>query len=984
MKRIISTLLSLSLVLSLLPTVALAEGEGQDSFFKIQASDSLFEGESECILVSDGTGFEQDAVTWSVEDESIIQVDEPTDSELIAAGISDPSSINRSATAKITGLKEGNTTVTATTDGGKTDTKTITVKKVVPVKEIKLASEMTFTTSGLHELEYTIEPANASIQDLKWESTDEAVAKVQYSSGRYVLYAYNNGTTTITATATDGSGVTASCEVNVDIKYPVTGMELTWHELTFNDWNGQQLFTNIFPNNATNQNVTWESDNESVATVDEVGYVRPVSKGSATITATTEDGGYQDTCLVTVNAPHRHNWSKCWDADDAGHHYHVCLNSDCELSNNKEQWNGYGKHTYVDGKCTVCGMGEGNQKVQLNEVKMKKSRFAYDGSQIDFLGGENCDNVLKATAIVGKNIITLDTPLRHGDIELVDKEGGDKNYTEPGKYQIRTTFSTGLYEFDAELLFEIVKVTITLPNDKEELTFNKVRDFKTLKADVYPQNRGVTWKSNDPDVAIVDENGNVTATGNGTTTITATANDGSGAEASCNVTVNVTNCAENECTFTDWWDSNETEHWLRCDKCGRKKDAGEAHKYGEWQDDGTNHWKECSVCGHRKDEDKHTYDHLSYGTTSHWYECETCHTKIDESAHKFGEWVIDHQATTTTPGLRYQECEDCGYKNEETIPVLHEHQYSDQWTSDATNHWHACECGEKSDLSAHQFKWVIDQEATATKPGEKHQECTVCGYKTAPVTIPVTHEHQYSDKWSSDATNHWHACECGEKSAQSAHKFKWVIDRDATTTKTGQKHQECTTCGYKTAAVTIPKKSAPTVTVKDSTVTVSNKSQTTKLDVKADEDAKLTYKSDNKSVKVDKNGKVTISKNFVGKATVTVTATVNGVKTTKKVTITVNPKGTTFRAVYNGAGKKLKAYWKRNSQVTGYQLQYGTNKNFTGCKTVTLKSNQYTGSVRAGLKKNATYYVRIRTYKRVSGKTYYSDWSKVKSFKVVR
>ena len=252
------------------------------------------------------------------------------------------------------------------------------------------------------------------------------------------------------------------------------------------------------------------------------------------------------------------------------------------------------------------------------------------------------------------------------------------------------------------------------------------------------------------------------------------------------------------------------------------------------------------------------------------------------------------------------------------------------------------------------------------------------------MTIPVEHVHKYSDKWSSDAANHWRECECGDKSAQGAHQFKWVIDRDATTTKTGQKHQECTTCGYKTAPVTIPVKSAPTVTVKDSTVTVSNKNQTTKLDVKADEDAKLTYKSDNKSVKVDKNGKVTISKNFVGKATVTVTATVNGTKTTKKVTITVNPKGTTFRAVYNGAGKKLKAYWKRNSQVSGYQLQYGTNKNFTGCKTVTLKSNQYTGSVRAGLKKNATYYVRIRTYKRVSGKTYYSDWSKVKSFKVVR
>ena len=174
------------------------------------------------------------------------------------------------------------------------------------------------------------------------------------------------------------------------------------------------------------------------------------------------------------------------------------------------------------------------------------------------------------------------------------------------------------------------------------------------------------------------------------------------------------------------------------------------------------------------------------------------------------------------------------------------------------------------------------------------------------------------------------------------------------------------------------------ITVKNVTKTTSTKAQTVKLGAKAKENAKLSYKSSSKSVKVDKNGKVTIAKNFVGKATITVTATSGSVKSTKKVTITVNPKGTTFRSVYNGAGKKLKAYWNRNSQVSGYQLQYGTSKNFTGCKTVTLNSNKYTGSVRTGLKKNATYYVRIRTYKRVSGKTYYSAWSKVKSFKVVR
>jgi uncharacterized protein YjdB len=286
MKRIISTLLSLSLVLSLLPTVALAEGES--SGVDIEVADSLFVGESTYASVGDENGLVMEHVDWTATPDSIVQLDEVTYADM-------PTSQNLSAHVKITAQQAGEVWITATTASERTATKKITVEPLVPVEKITLASEMTFTTSGLHELEYTIEPANASIQDLEWESTDEAVAKVQYSSGRYVLYANQNGTATITATATDGSGVTASCEVTVDIKYPVTGMELTKHELTFEDWNGQQLFTNIYPNHATNQKVTLESDDESVVTVDKSGWVTPVSNGKATITATTEDGGFQDT-----------------------------------------------------------------------------------------------------------------------------------------------------------------------------------------------------------------------------------------------------------------------------------------------------------------------------------------------------------------------------------------------------------------------------------------------------------------------------------------------------------------------------------------------------------------------------------------------------------------------------------------------------------------------------------------------------------------
>ena len=179
---------------------------------------------------------------------------------------------------------------------------------------------------------------------------------------------------------------------------------------------------------------------------------------------------------------------------------------------------------------------------------------------------------------------------------------------------------------------------------------------------------------------------------------------------------------------------------------------------------------------------------------------------------------------------------------------------------------------------------------------------------------------------------------------------------------------------------------ANVITAKSAAKVTSGKVQSFQLSAKAKGGAKLTYRSDNKSVKVSKSGKVTIAKNFVGKATITITAgaTKDYTKTVKRITVTVNPTGTTFRSVYNAKSQKLKAYWKKNSSVSGYQLQYGTSKQFTNCKTVTLKSANCTGAVRTKLRKGKTYYVRIRTYKKVGGKTYYSAWSKTRQVKIVR
>lgn len=83
----------------------------------------------------------------------------------------------------------------------------------------------------------------------------------------------------------------------------------------------------------------------------------------------------------------------------------------------------------------------------------------------------------------------------------------------------------------------------------------------------------------------------------------------------------------------------------------------------------------------------------------------------------------------------------------------HTHKYGTEWKYDETNHWYECECGNKADITAHNFKWIIDKEATATEKGSKHEECTVCGYKKAAVDIPAIGFGSSSDDEANKPTN---------------------------------------------------------------------------------------------------------------------------------------------------------------------------------------------------------------------------------------
>lgn len=150
---------------------------------------------------------------------------------------------------------------------------------------------------------------------------------------------------------------------------------------------------------------------------------------------------------------------------------------------------------------------------------------------------------------------------------------------------------------------------------------------------------------------------------------------------------------------------------------------------------------------------------------------------------------------------------------------------------------------------------------------------------------------------------------------------------------------------------------------------------------------KLSFTSSNKKIPVDANGKITVPKNYMGQAVITVTsaATANCEKSSKKITVNVNPKKTKITKAKNLKKLKASVKWKKGmpKKISGYQLCYSTDKNFKeDVKTVTIKRRKKASKIIKNLTKGKTYYFRIRTYKKTGGIRLVSAWSKKKKVKI--
>lgn len=175
---------------------------------------------------------------------------------------------------------------------------------VVPIDEVKVIGIAVDPTSlslrmGSKEtgtLTYMVIPEDASNQKVTWSSDNEDVVVVENG----VVTAKGAGTAKVTVVTDDG-GLKAVCEVTVTAEsVAVTGVALNKTSLTLEVGSSEILSVTIVPENASNQNVTWESSDNSVVTVDDGGKVTAVKAGKADITITSADGQKKASCAVEV------------------------------------------------------------------------------------------------------------------------------------------------------------------------------------------------------------------------------------------------------------------------------------------------------------------------------------------------------------------------------------------------------------------------------------------------------------------------------------------------------------------------------------------------------------------------------------------------------------------------------------------------------------------------------------------------------------
>ena len=453
----------------------------------------------------------------------------------------------------ITTLKNGTTNVKAVVQYFDGIEIILNEKVVVDIKPQVVGldkTSYTFNDTKNMQLKATILPNQASNTKLNWTSDNKSVATVD---GNGVVTPVKNGTCNITATTADGTNIKGNCNITVDIKPQVVGLDKTSY--TFNDTKNMQLKATILPNQASNTKLNWTSDNKSVATVDGNGVVTPVKNGTCNITATTADGtNIKGNCNITVDfkvtSISFSTTSYTITSVNQTPSFRATI-SPSNAANKSVKWTSSDENVakvstigvikpVKNGTCKIIATTTDGTNLSASidiTVDIKATKITLDKTNINLTNEKYSD---KITAKIEPSEASDKVRYTSSD-ESVATVSSDGVVTAVGSGTCRITVApTDGSKVTASCDVTVDIKTTGMKLDKTNYTFNKAETIK-INPVITPSkaSKKLTWTSSNTKVAIVSSDGKVTPVGKGTCKIIATTTDGTNLSAICNITSNV-------------------------------------------------------------------------------------------------------------------------------------------------------------------------------------------------------------------------------------------------------------------------------------------------------------------------------------------------------------------------------------------------------------------------------------------------------------
>jgi uncharacterized protein YjdB len=444
----------------------------------------------------------------------------------------------------VTLIGAGSTSIIATSDDNPLISAYCNVIVEVPAASLVLDE----TTKVMYvgdstRLGYLIMPTNVTDKSVTWTSSNSAVVSVDASG---LVKAVAAGQAIVTIKNADGT-LSSSCTITV--KQEATGLTLDVKDLEIEVGKSYTIKATVTPANSTEVNITWESTNTAVATVDGNGKVTGVSAGKTIIIAKIKSGVVY--CNVTVKQPAtgiKLNYEEKTIVKGEKFKLKATIIPSSAANEVSVTWkssktsvatvNSAGTVTAVKGGTAIitCKTSDGKYTEicivtvveRVTSVKMISS----------YKLGIGKSYTIKAT--VKTNAATNPTlkwTSSNKKVATVDSKG--KVTARSLGYATITATAQDGSNVEAECVIRVVKAVSSISLNRSTLTTVVGRTY-SLKATVKPSNatyKSVSWSTSDKSVALVDSKGTITALKEGTVTITAKAKDSSGKTATCFVIV---------------------------------------------------------------------------------------------------------------------------------------------------------------------------------------------------------------------------------------------------------------------------------------------------------------------------------------------------------------------------------------------------------------------------------------------------------------